>query len=236
MKEAIRVVLVDDQELYREGNALLLDATDDIAVVGESGTGEEALQTIAEAEPDIVLMDIRMPGMGGIDATRRIVSAHPDIRVIALTIFDLDEYAFGALDAGASAFILKSSSPEALIRAVRIVASGEAVVEPRITRQLIDMYTRRIIPMPETDSEKGEPRRDIDSLSPREREVFYAIAQGLSNPEISDRFFLSLRRRSKPTSIVSSPSSVSAIGHRLLFMLIGTVCIISIRNSIALPL
>ena len=90
MKEAIRVVLVDDQELYREGNALLLDATDDIAVVGEAGTGEEALQTIAEAEPDIVLMDIRMPGMGGIDATRRIVSAHPDIRVIALTIFDLD--------------------------------------------------------------------------------------------------------------------------------------------------
>ena len=194
MKEAIRVVLVDDQELYREGNALLLDATDDtddIVVVGEADTGEEALHAIAEAKPDIVLMDIRMPGMGGIDATRRIVSAHPDIRVIALTIFDLDEYAFGALDAGASAFILKSSSPEALIRTVRIVASGEAVVEPRITRQLIDMYTRRIIPMPETDSEKGEPRRDIDSLSPREREVFYAIAQGLSNPEISDRFFLS---------------------------------------------
>lgn len=194
MKEAIRVVLVDDQELYREGNALLLDATDDtddIVVVGEADTGEEALHAIAEAKPDIVLMDIRMPGMGGIDATRRIVSAHPDIRVIALTIFDLDEYAFGALDAGASAFILKSSSPEALIRTVRIVASGEAVVEPRITRQLIDMYTRRIIPMPETDSEKEEPRRDIDSLSPREREVFYAIAQGLSNPEISDRFFLS---------------------------------------------
>lgn len=194
MKEAIRVVLVDDQELYREGNALLLDATDDtddIVVVGEADTGEEALHAIAEAKPDIVLMDIRMPRMGGIDATRRIVSAHPDIRVIALTIFDLDEYAFGALDAGASAFILKSSSPEALIRTVRIVASGEAVVEPRITRQLIDMYTRRIIPMPETDSEKEEPRRDIDSLSPREREVFYAIAQGLSNPEISDRFFLS---------------------------------------------
>lgn len=194
MKEAIRVVLVDDQELYREGNALLLDATDDtddIVVVGEAETGEEALHAITEAKPDIVLMDIRMPGMGGIDATRRIVSAHPDIRVIALTIFDLDEYAFGALDAGASAFILKSSSPEALIRTVRIVASGEAVVEPRITRQLIDMYTRRIIPMPETDSEKEEPRRDIDSLSPREREVFYAIAQGLSNPEISDRFFLS---------------------------------------------
>lgn len=194
MKEAIRVVLVDDQELYREGNALLLDArddTDDIVVVGEADTGEEALHAITEAKPDIVLMDIRMPGMGGIDATRRIVSAHPDIRVIALTIFDLDEYAFGALDAGASAFILKSSSPEALIRTVRIVASGEAVVEPRITRQLIDMYTRRIIPMPETDSEKEEPRRDIDSLSPREREVFYAIAQGLSNPEISDRFFLS---------------------------------------------
>lgn len=194
MKEAIRVVLVDDQELYREGNALLLDATDDtddIVVVGEADTGEEALHAIKEAKPDIVLMDIRMPGMGGIDATRRIVSAHPDIRVIALTIFDLDEYAFGALDAGASAFILKSSSPEALIRTVRIVASGEAVVEPRITRQLIDMYTRRIIPMPETDSEKEEPRRDIDSLSPREREVFYAIAQGLSNPEISDRFFLS---------------------------------------------
>lgn len=191
MKEAIRVVLVDDQELYREGNALLLDATDDIVVVGEADTGEKALHAIAEAKPDILLMDIRMPGMGGIDATRRIVSAHPDIRVIALTIFDLDEYAFGALDAGASAFILKSSSPEALIRTVRIVASGEAVVEPRITRQLIDMYTRRIIPMPETDSEKEEPRRDIDSLSPREREVFYAIAQGLSNPEISDRFFLS---------------------------------------------
>jgi len=191
MKEAIRVVLVDDQELYREGNALLLDATDDIVVVGEADTGEEALQTIAEAKPDIVLMDIRMPGMGGIDATRRIVSAHPDIRVIALTIFDLDEYAFGALDAGASAFILKSSSPEALIRTVRIVPRGPSGGRAPPPHTPARRSIPAIIPMPETDSEKEEPRRDIDSLSPREREVFYAIAQGLSNPEISDRFFLS---------------------------------------------
>lgn len=226
MKEAIRVVLVDDQELYREGNALLLDATDDtddIVVVGEADTGEEALHAITEAKPDIVLMDIRMPGMGGIDATRRIVSAHPDIRVIALTIFDLDEYAFGALDAGASAFILKSSSPEALIRTVRIVASGEAVVEPRITRQLIDMYTRRIIPMPETDSEKEEPRRDIDSLSPREREVFYAIAQGLSNPEISDRFFLS------PTTV---KTYVNRIFSKLSFRDRAQAIIYAYRNGL----
>lgn len=189
-RECVRVVLIDDQEFVREGNALLLDSTHDIIVVGEGASGEEALTVVEKTQPDIVLMDVRMPGIGGVEATRRILAGGTETRVIVLTTFDVDEYAFGALDAGASAFVLKSSPPETLLRAIRVVAQGEAIVEPRITKQLIDMYTRRIAPAPEQEA-KLQPYRDITVLSPREHDVFYAIAQGLSNPEICERLHLS---------------------------------------------
>lgn len=190
MKEnrTIRVVLVDDQDYIREGNTLLLDSTDDIVVVGQARTGEAALPVVEATAPDVVLMDVRMPGMGGVETTRRIVATHPETRVIVLTTFDLDEYAFGGLDAGASAFILKSSPPEALIQAIRVVASGEGVVEPRITKRLIEMYTHRITPAPQL--ELDDTHRDIGLLSPREKDVFHAIARGMSNTEICEEFYL----------------------------------------------
>ncbi|WP_341729504.1 response regulator transcription factor [Brooklawnia sp.] len=184
----ITVVLVDDQEYFRQGTTLLLDATDDITVVGQARTGETALPLVAATKPDVVLMDIRMPGIGGIEATRRIITNHPATRVIVLTTFDLDEYAFGGLDAGASAFILKNSPPETITQAIRIVASGEGIVEPRITKQLIEMYTRRITPAPQLQLD--DTIRDINILSPREQDVFHAIAQGLSNPEICEQLNL----------------------------------------------
>lgn len=186
----IRVVLVDDHPYALEGNTLLLDTTDDILVVGGATSGEDALRIVSTTEPDVVVMDVRMPGMGGIEATRRIVTSYPRVRVIVLTTFDIDEYAFGGLDAGASAFLLKGSPVETLARAIRVVAGGEAVVEPRITKRLINLYTRRIEPAPELSSD-ADPRRDVRILSPREQEVFYAMAQGLSNPEICSRYHLS---------------------------------------------
>lgn len=186
----LRVLLVDDQALILEGNSLLIEATDDLAVAGTARNGEEAIAAAAALQPDVVLMDVRMPGMGGIEATRRIVATTPGTRVIVLTTFDVDEYAFGALDAGASAFVLKSSSPEALIEAIRTVASGDAVVEPRITKKLIDLYTSRVIPVGDTTS-SDDVSRPLELLSPREYEVLLAIAQGLSNTEIADRMHVS---------------------------------------------
>jgi len=184
----IRVLLVDDQELVRMGNALTLDSADDIEVVGEAGTGEEAIHRTRELKPDVVVMDVRMPGMGGIDATRIITSAHPTTRVIVLTTFDVDEYAFGGLGAGASAFLLKSTPPERLREAVRTVHSGEAVVEPRITKQLIDHYASRPV---HGGGGVGVNVDPLSPLSPRELEVFGCIVAGLSNSEICQTLHLS---------------------------------------------
>lgn len=182
---AITVLVVDDQPLVRMGNALVLDTADDIEVVGEAADGEEAIAAAARLAPDVVLMDVRMPVIDGIRATRAITSAHPATRVIVLTTFDLDEYAFGALEAGASAFLLKSTTPQHLTCAVRTVASGESVVEPRITTKLIDHYTRSI-----RHAAVGELGAPFDLLTPREQDVFVAIAEGLSNPEIGSRLQL----------------------------------------------
>jgi DNA-binding NarL/FixJ family response regulator len=189
--QEIRVVLVDDHALIRTGNSLVLAATDDIAVVGEAATGEEAVDLARTLRPDVVLMDVRMPGIGGIEATRRITRAHPDARVIVLTTFDLDAYAFESLRAGASAFLLKSATPAELTDAIRTVAGGDAVLRPRGTGRLIAAHV--------TSSESGpagltgpggtHPRR---LLSPREYDVFLGIAQGLSNPEIGARLTLAL--------------------------------------------
>lgn len=179
--EPIRALVVDDQPLQRTGNALILDAVPDIEVVGEAGTGEEAITLTRRLSPDVVLMDVRMPGMDGIEATRAILREHPNTRVIVLTTFDLDEYAFGSLRAGASAFLLKSAKPEALVDAVRTVHAGTAVVDPRLTRQLIDHYLG-------TEAQAGSsPDRAhlVDALTRRERDIFDAIARGLDNGEIA---------------------------------------------------
>lgn len=184
--QKIRVLVVDDQPLVRKGNALVLDAADDIDVIGEAADGLEAIALSAQLTPDVVLMDVRMPGMDGIEATKTITIRQPRTKVVVFTTFDLDEYAFGALDAGASAFLLKSTTPELLAQAVRAVAAGESVVEPRITTKLISHYTR-------STRQAADPHGSalLASLTSREHDVFLAIAQGLSNPEISEKFHLS---------------------------------------------
>ena len=186
-EEQITVLIVDDHELSRLGNRLVLDSVDDITVVGEAATGEEAVAQVEALKPDVVLMDVRMPGMGGIEATRLITGASMDVRVVVLTTFDLDRYAFGSLQAGASAFLLKSATPDTLINAVRVVSQGDAVVEPRITRRLIDAFVA-----PDETAGTVAPRDErLDLLSPRELEVLACIGRGLSNQEISELFFLS---------------------------------------------
>lgn len=197
----IRVLVVDDQPLERTGNALILDSDDGIVVVGEAGDGAEAVAAVAAARPDIVLMDVRMPVMDGLEATSIITARHPEVRIIVLTTFDLDEYAFGSLRAGASAFLLKSTRPAALIDAVKTVASGAAVAAPRLTARLIDHY------LGVQAAREGGPRREADVLavlSPRERDIFAAIVRGLTNTEISDELVLA------PSTIKSHINSIFA--------------------------
>ncbi|WP_225755388.1 response regulator transcription factor [Actinotalea sp. Marseille-Q4924] len=186
----IRVLLVDDQALLRMGFALVLDAEEDLQVVGEAGDGRAALAQVAALRPDVVLMDVRMPGMNGIDATERIVAEHPGVRVLILTTFDLDEYAFAALRAGASGFLLKDARPAELVAAIRAVASGDAVVSPRVTRRMLEMFADRLPASAEPGSAAGPDPR-LSGLTPRELEVLRAVAEGLSNAEIAARFFLS---------------------------------------------
>jgi DNA-binding NarL/FixJ family response regulator len=185
----IRVVLVDDQPLLRTGFRMILHATDDVSVVGEAADGSAAVTQVAELEPDVVLMDIRMPGMDGVEATRRIVASGSRSRVLILTTFDLDEYAFAGLRAGASGFLLKDVPPAELTSAIRAVASGDAVVSPRITRELLDRYASSLPPT------GGEARPAVhpilSQLTEREGEVLLAIASGLSNAEIAAQLVLS---------------------------------------------
>jgi DNA-binding NarL/FixJ family response regulator len=185
----ISVLLVDDQTLIRMGMRLVLEAAGDLTVVGEAGDGSAALTQVAALDPDVVLMDVRMPGMNGIEATGRIAAEHPRSRVLILTTFDLDEYAFEGLRAGASGFLLKDAPPADLVAAVRTVASGDAVVSPRITRRMLELFADR---MPEAGAAQRPPLDPrLDSLTPRETEVLQAVAQGLSNQEIADRLVLS---------------------------------------------
>lgn len=190
----IRLLVVDDQEGVRMGTALMLDSADDLEVVGEAGSGEEAVRLARALQPNVVLMDVRMPGIGGIEATRIITATWTEARVIVLTTFDIDEYAFGGLEAGASAFLLKSISPDRLRDAVRTVFAGDSVVEPRITKQLVDHYTTRQPATPRGTQLRNLPvdaRNPLNELSPREREVFLSMAAGLSNTEISETLNLS---------------------------------------------
>ena len=182
----IRVLLADDQPLIRLGFAMVLGSAPDVEVVGEAETGSVAVDLTRSLRPDVVLMDVRMPGMDGIEATRAIVSTNPQSRVLILTTFDLDEYAFAGLNAGASGFLLKDAEPAELIGAIRTIARGDAVVAPRITRRLLDSFADQL---PGGAARPASPL--IARLTPREAEVLAAVAAGLSNTEIAAHLVLS---------------------------------------------
>jgi len=177
----IRVLVADDQSMVRAGFRMLLADEADIEVVAEASNGKEAVEKAARFDPTVVLMDIRMPELDGLEATRRILAADPAARVLVLTTFDLDEYVYEALRAGASGFVLKDDPPEQLIAAVRTVASGDALLSPAVTKRVIGAFTR--MPRP-------APPRELDDLSAREREVFRLVARGLSNAQIGKELFI----------------------------------------------
>ena len=179
----IRVLIADDQALVRGGFRMILDAQQDIEVVGEACDGREALQRARELTPDVVLMDIRMPELDGLEATRRLLMGDGTCRVLILTTFDLDEYVYAAMKAGASGFLIKDVRPEQLADAVRVVTTGEALLAPVITRRLIEQFVSRPAPSP------GAPQQ-LDELSERELEVLKLIARGQSNDEIALELFV----------------------------------------------
>ena len=179
----IRVLIADDQALVRGGFRMILDAQADIEVVGEAADGRQALARARELQPDIVLMDIRMPELDGLQATRRLLHGNGATRVLILTTFDLDEYVYEALKAGASGFLVKDVRPEQLADAVRVVATGEALLAPTITRRLIEQFVRRPPPT------SGAPP-ELSELSERELEVLKLIARGLTNSEIAESLFV----------------------------------------------
>ena len=184
MTDPVRVVVADDQALVRTGFRMILIA-DGIDVVAEAATGAEAIDAVRRTCPDVVLMDIRMPELDGLEATRRILAADADgPRILMLTTFDVDEYVYAALAAGASGFLLKDVAPEQLTAAVRLVRSGDALLAPSITRRLVERFARG-------GQESSAVHRDLASLTPREREVLQQLARGLSNAELAAAFHLS---------------------------------------------
>lgn len=183
----VRLLIVDDQALLRSGLRMVLEDVPGLSVVGEADDGDEAVRQVERLAPDVVLMDVRMPRVDGVEATRRIVEAHPATRVLILTTFDLDEYAFGALRNGASGFLLKDVPPAELVSAIRAVATGDAVVAPSVTRRLLDAFADRL---PDLNDPHGHAPRRSDALTDREREVLVEVAHGLSNREIADKLYL----------------------------------------------
>lgn len=185
MTEAqVRVLIADDQALLRGSLRVLIETEPDLVVVGEAGTGAEAVEQVRAQVPDVVLMDVRMPGMDGIEATRRITASEGAPRILVLTTFDLDEYVYTALRAGASGFLLKDTPPAQLLDAVRVVASGEALLAPTVTRRLIAEFVRHPEPT-------RRPTRTLTGVTDREREVLTLIARGLCNSEIEHHLHLS---------------------------------------------
>lgn len=180
---SLRVVIADDQALVRGGFRMILDARDDIEVVGEAGDGEEAVALVAGLAPDVVLMDVRMPGVGGIEATRRIVGSGSPARIVIVTTYDVDEYVFSALEAGASGFMLKDVRPAELADAVRVVARGDALLAPSVTRRLLDRFAT-VLPRAAT------PAQALADLTAREEEVLRLVALALSNAEIAAHLHL----------------------------------------------
>jgi DNA-binding NarL/FixJ family response regulator len=193
----IRVLVVDDQELVRAGFIMILSSQDDIEVIGEAGDGPEALDEARRLRPDVVLMDIRMPSMDGLEATRLLkAEADIDARVLILTTFDPDEYVYQALRAGASGFVLKDIPPQDLLTAVRVVAKGEALLAPSITQRLIAEFAQRLSP--------NQHAEELERLTDREAEVLRLMARGLSNSELAERLYLS------PTTVKSHVAGVLA--------------------------
>jgi DNA-binding NarL/FixJ family response regulator len=178
-----RVLIADDQALVRGGFRMILDAKGDIDVVGEAGDGEEAVALAARERPDVVLMDVRMPATDGIEATRRIVASGSAARIIVLTTYDADEYVFGALRAGASGFMLKDVRPPELVEAIRVVARGDALLAPSVTRRLLDRFAGTL-------PDRGDPSPHLEELTAREVEVLRFVALALSNAEIANRLHL----------------------------------------------
>jgi len=178
----IRVLVADDQALVRAGFRMLFSTEEDIEVVAEAGNGLEAIEKAARFDPDVVLMDIRMPELDGLAATRQILAADAEARVLVLTTFDLDEYVYEALRVGPSGFVLKDEPPEQLLAAIRTIAAGDALLSPTVTRRVIEQFTR---------IQRPEPPKELQELTPRELEILHLIASGLSNAEIGQELFIS---------------------------------------------
>lgn len=183
---SIRVLLADDQALVRSGFRMILDEREGIEVVGEAENGAQAIELAQALRPDVILMDVRMPVVDGVEATRQLVSGGTDARIVILTTFDLDEYVYAAIRAGASGFLLKDVRPSELVDGIRVVAAGEALLAPSVTRRLLDRFATAL-----PDGEDEAPPPSLESLTERELEVLKLLARGLSNTELAEQLFLS---------------------------------------------